>query len=308
MTWVAWRQFRLQAAIATAATVAVIVTLWATRAHITNTDLDQLGTGYDTLKLLGTVLIGVPAAIGAFWGAPLLAREFEAGTYRFAWTQSVTPSRWLTIKLAVIAAATVAVTAAFSWAFTWWSLPFDAVGGRIGTATFGQRGITPVAYAVFALALGAFIGTVIRRTLPAMATALVVFFVTRFSVQLWIRPHLLPAQTITRPSAMFSGSASTTDGGTAWVLSSRTVDAAGRTFDPSSTSANNLLAQTCNLTRASADRAWSACVDKAGIRDIISVQPAKHFWALQALESSIFIALAIALVAATFWWLHHRTR
>ena len=56
----------------------------------------------------------------------------------------------------------------FSALFTWWSLPFDRTGNRIGTANFGQRGIAPIAYALFALALGAFLGTVIRRTVPAI--------------------------------------------------------------------------------------------------------------------------------------------
>ena len=41
----------------------------------------------------------MPALIGAFWGAPLITREFEAGTFRLAWNQSVTRARWLAIKL-----------------------------------------------------------------------------------------------------------------------------------------------------------------------------------------------------------------
>jgi ABC-type multidrug transport system ATPase subunit len=31
-----------------------------------------------------------PVLIGMFWGAPLVARELETGTFRLAWTQSVT--------------------------------------------------------------------------------------------------------------------------------------------------------------------------------------------------------------------------
>ena len=34
-----------------------------------------------------TLLQLVPALIGAFVGAPLLARELETGTFRYAWTQ-----------------------------------------------------------------------------------------------------------------------------------------------------------------------------------------------------------------------------
>ena len=42
-----------------------------------------------------------PAVIGAFWGAPLVARELEAGTHRLVWNQSVTRTRWLATKLGV---------------------------------------------------------------------------------------------------------------------------------------------------------------------------------------------------------------
>ena len=46
-------------------------------------------------------LLLVPAIIGTFWAAPLLTREFEAGTFQLAWTQSVTRTRWLAAKLGV---------------------------------------------------------------------------------------------------------------------------------------------------------------------------------------------------------------
>jgi hypothetical protein len=84
MTWVAWRQARGQTLIALAATAIVAVVLVATRAHIASTPEEDLSTFYSSLQLLGTALIGVPAAIGAFWGAPLLARELELGTHRLA--------------------------------------------------------------------------------------------------------------------------------------------------------------------------------------------------------------------------------
>ena len=53
-----------------------------------------------------------------FWGAPLIARELEAGTHRLAWNQSVTRTRWLAIKLAIVGAATAAVAGLLSWAVT----------------------------------------------------------------------------------------------------------------------------------------------------------------------------------------------
>jgi hypothetical protein len=45
----------------------------------------------------------LPALAGLFVGAPLLARELEQGTHRFAWTQGVTRRRWLLSKTALLA-------------------------------------------------------------------------------------------------------------------------------------------------------------------------------------------------------------
>jgi hypothetical protein len=46
---------------------------------------------YPVLYFLGTgVLLIAPAIVGAFWGAPLVTRELEAGAFRLAWNQSVT--------------------------------------------------------------------------------------------------------------------------------------------------------------------------------------------------------------------------
>ena len=50
-------------------------------------------------------LVFLPALIGVFVGAPLLARELEHGTYRFAWTQGVTRRRWLLSKTLLLALA-----------------------------------------------------------------------------------------------------------------------------------------------------------------------------------------------------------
>ena len=62
----------------------------------------------------------VPAIVGVFWGAPLVARELETGTFRLAWTQSVTRTRWLALKLAVVGVAAMVVAGLFSLGVTWW--------------------------------------------------------------------------------------------------------------------------------------------------------------------------------------------
>lgn len=302
MTWLAWRQLRANAFVATVAAALTIAVLALTRAHIARyAGTDQLSTPYESLRLVGTGIIGVPAFIGAFWGAPLVARELEMGTHRLAWTQGVTRTRWLWTRLGLAALVAAFLTAAVSVAFTWWSAPFDELGNRIGTANFGQRGVTPVAYAVFALALGTLSGTVLRRTLPAMAVTLLGFFVARFSFQWVVRNRLIGTVEVTLPNNSF-GQRPPGSGG--WILSTRTVDASGQALD-----ARQLdhIAASCGLTRGGDEGAVFRCIDRLGVHDIVTWHPASHFWPMQLAESAAFLAMAAAVAFACFWWLRHRT-
>ncbi|WP_330348792.1 hypothetical protein [Streptomyces sp. NBC_00582] len=136
----------------------------------------------------GLVLVLVlPALIGMFWGAPLIARELETGTHRLAWNQSVTRTRRLLTRLSLTALAAVTVAGLGSLALTWWSGPIDraaATGGsegvepffpRLHPLVFAARGIVPVGSAAFAFVLGVTLGVLLRRTLPAMALTLGVY-------------------------------------------------------------------------------------------------------------------------------------
>ena len=112
---------------------------------------------------LGRSLILVPALLGAFVGAPLVARELEFGTYRLVWTQAVSRRRWLVSKTALLAAATVLGAGLLAILVTWWRHPFAALDGRLGLNVFEIEGVVVPAYAVFALALGVLAGTLLRR-------------------------------------------------------------------------------------------------------------------------------------------------
>jgi len=144
------------------------------------------------VDLTGAFLLAVPALIGIFWGAPLITRELETGTHKLVWNQSVTRTRWLATKLIVIALISVALTAALSFVLTWAVDPVDKlIGSRFSAMTFDSRDIVPLAYAVFAFALGTTIGMLIRRTLPAMAVTLAVFAVVQIVTPNLVRPHLM---------------------------------------------------------------------------------------------------------------------
>ena len=185
------------------------------------------------------LLVVVPGVIGVFWGAPLMARELETGTYKLAWTQSVPRKRWLAVKLGLVGLFSVAAAGLLSLMVTWWSSPIDRVNADPFTV-FDQRGIVPFGYAAFAFALGVTAGMLLRRTVPAMIATLVVFAGIRLAVTNWIRPYLLaPLRIVSAvvppgpgngpgngPSNGPSNAAAAPSPGD-WVLSDQTINAAG---------------------------------------------------------------------------------
>src|SRR5690606_8190313 len=81
-----------------------------------------------------------------FWGAPLLAGEFERGTNKLVWTQSVPPRRWLAVKLSLLSLAVAAGGLLLSAMVSAWRSVFDRddVFGNIGV--FNMVGVAPWAW------------------------------------------------------------------------------------------------------------------------------------------------------------------
>jgi len=152
-----------------------------------------------------------PALVGLFFGASLIARELETGTFRLAWTQSVTRRRWLAVKLGLVGVASMAIGGLLTWMADWWASPLDAVNqNRFGVANFSFHGVAPIGYAAFAFALGAAAGVLLRRTVAAMAVTGAGFVAARLAVTYWVRPHLaspvhefLPLATASGPGFVF---------------------------------------------------------------------------------------------------------
>jgi hypothetical protein len=263
------------------------------------------------LGLMGDLLIAVPGLIGIFWGAPLVAREFETGTFRLAWTQGISRTRWLAVKLGVVGAFSLIVAGLLSLMMTWWSGPFDqAYQIRITPTVFHETGVVPVGYAAFAFALGVAAGMIIRRTLPAMAVTLVIFAAVQFAVPFWVRPHLIPPVTTT--SALNLGSvvewgatnAGRGNGGDlfiltqpdvpgAWLFSNEVITQAGR---PVSTVPGT---QACG-GGASTMQSCRAYLATLHLRQVLSYQPASRYWALQWYETAGYLALALLLSGLCF--------
>ncbi|WP_330327908.1 ABC transporter permease subunit [Streptomyces pseudovenezuelae] len=323
MIWLTWRQFRTQATVLIAAVAVLAALLTATGQQLadlydtTGRDLlNRISSADQSLYYTGwAVVLALPAVIGLFWGAPLIARELEDGTHRLAWNQTVTRTRWLATKLALAGLATMTVAGLASLTVTRWSSPIDqAVGNsgadsstpffpRIDPMVFGARGVVPIGYAAFAFILGVTVGVLLRRTMPAMATTLATFAAVQIAMPLWIRPHLAASVQITlpfaqaKPTSIGVDSVREVDFGQpdAWVLSEQTLNASGH---PAA------------LPPSFADcTSFSECVgilDKSGYRQQITYQPADNFWALQWTETGIYLGLALSLTGFCAWWIRRR--
>jgi hypothetical protein len=314
MIWLAWRQFRVQAITAAVALFVFALALAYTGPHLLHLYhasgitacekahgdcgplVDAFSSHYPILHGLGALLIVLPGVVGVFWGAPLVARELETGTHRVAWTQSVTRTRWLATKVAMLGAASVVTVAAFELGIAWWSSPLDKVSGnRFGTAMFAQRGVAPVAYAAFAFALGVLAGTIIRRTLAAMAATFGGFAAVRFVMQQFVRPRLATPFHVS--AGVFGRDTATRPGD--WIVSSRTVTASGQSIEIR----HGVLRNMCGIPEGDFSRgALQSCAQRLGVHQILTVQPAHRYWPFQIAEASIFTVLALLVVGAAFWW------
>jgi hypothetical protein len=332
MMWLTWRQFRVQAVAVAAALIAAAVALLVTGpalANLHNQDglrnchahgtcaaaasrfLTQAqGTPYrQVFALVMLLALVLPALIGIFWGAPLIAREIETGTFRMAWNQSVTRRRWMTVKLGAVGLAAVGAAGLLSLGLTWWVSPIYqavAVSGanappglqRFSTLIFDSQGLVPLGYAAFAFLLGVTAGVFIKRTIPAMAVTVVVFALMQVVWGTWIRPHLITPlhavysiASVALQSIGSSGNGSRlflTAGGKSgeWILGSHAVNAAGHAVTTVPVACRNAF---------NGPSAFQDCLARTGIKLAVTYQPDSRFWDFQLLETGIFAAIAVLL-------------
>jgi hypothetical protein len=73
--------------------------------------LSDFNSTYARAETTAALLQVVPVLIGAFVGAPVLARELETGTFRYAWTQGFGRWCWTVAKLVLLAVTVAAIAA-----------------------------------------------------------------------------------------------------------------------------------------------------------------------------------------------------
>lgn len=301
MSYLIWRLHRNQMYFAVLALVVLAVVLGATglvmsgdyhRALATCATTASCATLSETLFQGDGLIINVvnlsvvaPALLGLFWGAPLVAKEVEDGTHVLAWTQSVTRRRWMGTNLTAALLAAAVWGALLSALVSWWRIPENALFGRF--AAFDVQGIVPVAYSVFAVALGIAVGAWLRRPLPALATTLGVLVAVRAVIGLYLRPHYLaPVRALAPLVTNVSGAPAN-----AWLLTKDVVDASGHVVD---TTASGFPPAAC------ASNDLVSCLTGLGYRRLVTFQPDSRYWTFQAVEAGIFLSLAAVLAFVAY--------
>jgi ABC-type transport system involved in multi-copper enzyme maturation permease subunit len=218
--------------------------------------------------------MAVPLVFGILWGAPLVAGEFEASTEDFAWTQGVTRRRWVLTNLGWALLVAAAWGGALAALFTWWEGPSNALDGPVKFIYFDVQGVAPIAYSLFAVALGIAAGALFRRVVPAIMTTLLAFVAVRIATALYFRPLFAVTKNVS-PLA-----------GTPPLAYSIGADI----------HASSAASAACANAQGS-----MSCLAAHGAYEHITYLPANHFWPVQGIESGMFLILALALAIFTYW-------
>jgi hypothetical protein len=296
MTWVTWRQHRLEAlwALVLAGLLAGVTAytayeLWVASANcspirghgycLSGDVFGQIAQSILRFNLFQYGLVVLPALAGAFIGAPLVAREIETGTQHLAWTQGVTRMRWLLMKLVLVIVPLLAAAALVGYLEV---VLLNVQGPQINRwDVFDQQ--TPVVPAAtfLALALGVAFGAVIGRAVPAMAATLVSFVIVRVGIGELVRSHYIAPL----------------------VKNTHDLNAVGNQADPTAWwlgfpnyygSTGHLLG---NLIGPGAGQPSYV---------IQYFQPGDRFWVFQTIESAILACLALLILGFAVYWVTRR--
>jgi hypothetical protein len=319
MIWVTWRQHRATfisvPAVLTAA--AIVLVIFGLKAHhdytaLVNCPLNQgaqsgtcsrLMTDFNSTvwplaNICSILMLLAPVLLGAFAGAPLLARELESGTFRYAWTQGFGRERQAIAKLVLLGLTLAVLAWAFSELFSWFFQPFlwvEQMNQMTSEGVFDTRGLVFPAFTLVSFAIGAFLGMLFRKILPAMAATLGVYLVIRLLA--WAVRGQYPLTVVTGNVQQFAAYGTPSQPGFPWIVNTWVTGPGGK---PASASIANQIQLS---TGGGGNQPVSL---PKGYTIWTRFFPPSHFWPMQLIEAGWLLVLAVAIGAAAVWLVHRR--
>jgi hypothetical protein len=314
MIWVTWRQHRatLISVPAVLAAVAVFLVIFGLRVRhdyvgVVNCPVSgpagsaacQLrmsafnGTDWPIGNTCAILMELAPVLIGAFAGAPLLARELETGTYRYAWTQGLRRERQAIAKLVLLGLTLAVLAAALGQLFAWFFQPFLYVEemNKLTESVFDTQGLVFPAFTLVSFAIGAFLGMLFRRIIPALAATLGVYLVIRLAA--WGTRKYCPVAVVTSDSRLINSFHTPSLPGFPWILSSWVTGPGGGPVS-AAVQSRILNAPAVGASVPPGYTLWYRWI------------PLSRFWPMQFIEAGWLLVLAVAIMAGTVWLVRRR--
>jgi hypothetical protein len=320
MIWLAFRRHRLSLIVM--AGVLVVLGVWM--AAVTHSFESALGTppphgcldnlracnlvfhGWDSAQqqaaVIDLVLFLVPCLFGVVLGAPLVAGELHERTNRVAWTQGISRTRWLVTNWLVVGLSAVALMGLFQLVVQWWSghvlvnfLESHFILGtdRIAPRLFGVTGVVPIAYTLFAFALGVALGALLRHTVWAVVGTVAGYGLASLGMVVGIRSSLAAKVFVSE----------TTIGGYdpgpsgAWYIGPEWRAVPGAQH-PTGASVLDIVHRCMSSGYVPT---YDHCLTTHGVEGGFLYQPLDHYWPIQGWEALIFVSVAVALFAPALW-------
>jgi ABC-2 family transporter protein len=225
----------------------------------------------------------VPGLIGVLLAAPFLY-DLERGTYRLAWTQSISRDRWLLGKIGLAVLTALLAAGALILLFTWWRGPSVHIDGSLETGNYDFTGTVVVGYTLFALALAMAVGAIWRRVATSLIVAYVGYVALRVFVDSSLRDHLVSPAKVTWKGAQQQPS---------FLDNAHVISLMG----------------TLHGTQIIGSGGGFFGIGKGGggarMSNVVFhavYQPVSDFWPLQLTETGLFIGLAGILIGFAAWW------
>ncbi len=244
--------------------------------------------------------------------------EYRLKTHRVLWTQSVSRSIWLLATIGLAAVVIVVLMLPVVFVTSWYSHVYDThstgvwIGsthllGRVTPGEFDINGAAPIAYALFALGIGALLGALMRYTLPALCLGAIAFTFIRVGIfhlrmgfvslapVVAANPHGAAPGDYVYPTNIW-----VSDGG--WLPKGHVTPPLGWHWG---------YAPNVNYCyNGTSSTEFENCVQHAykGLQFVIRAQTPGHFWSLQLVEAGAFLAIAGICLVATLWVIHRFSR